>query len=37
MFKDLAQQNQLDFDKKDMIFSKLLGIVSEGCSGQGSQ
>jgi hypothetical protein len=31
MFKELAQSNQgLDFETKEMIFNKLLGIVNEG-------
>jgi len=35
MFKELAQSPQgLDFDTKEMIFEKLLGIVSESPMGQ---
>ena len=30
LFKDMAQQQTLDFEIKDQIFSKLLSIVSEG-------
>jgi hypothetical protein len=38
MFKELAQSPQgLDFDTKEMIFEKLLGIVSESPMGQQQQ
>ena len=29
LFKDMAQQQTLDFEIKEQIFSKLIGIVNE--------